>query len=99
MINELKFLDFETDIFFFFVILCVIANFMQCFSPDTFVAAYVVKIKLFPSAVIDVSILVGLVRNKCFCFYESHIFGAYLLGYKIKVIFNLCRLVLFDINI
>lgn len=76
MINELKFLDFETD--FFFVILCVIANFMQYLSPDTFVTAYVVKIKLIPSAVIYVSISVGLVWNKCFCFYESHIFGAYL---------------------
>lgn len=51
---------------------------MQYLSPDTFVTAYVVKIKLIPSAVIDVSISVGLVWNKCFCFYESHIFGAYL---------------------
>lgn len=80
MISELKFLDFETDFFFFFVILCVIANFMQYFSPDAFVAAYVVKIKLILSAVRDVSISVGLVWNKYFSFYESHIFGTYLLG-------------------
>lgn len=53
---------------------------MQYFSPDAFVAAYVVKIKLILSAVRDVSISVGLVWNKYFSFYESHIFGTYLLG-------------------
>lgn len=52
---------------------------MQYFSPDIFVAAHVVKIKLFPSAIIGVSISVGLVWNKYFCFYESYIFGVCLL--------------------
>lgn len=86
------------DRYAFSLIRRVIANFMQCFSHVTFVAASVAQIKFYLQK-LYVSISVGLVVEvwiSAFVFVNLMYLKPVLWEYKINVILDLCSLSLFE---